>query len=168
MPGHTRNVAPNPAPAPGSGAPVVANFPVPLIGASWTCAGAGGGICTASGTGNINDLVNLPVGGTATYMLTATVSPSATFGMNNTVTITPPAGVTDPNPANNSARDVDNICSASTFSYFGPPVPIPDAADLTGNNPGPPANTLLSVRAVTGPITDINLGIDGPACEPRA
>ena len=29
----------------------------------WTCVGAGGGTCTASGSGNVNDTVNLPSGG---------------------------------------------------------------------------------------------------------
>ena len=36
-------------------------FPASLT-CNWTCAGAGGGTCTAAGAGNINDTVNLPVG----------------------------------------------------------------------------------------------------------
>ena len=44
-------------------ATVADTFPAVLT-CTWTCVGAGGGTCTAgSGAGNINDTVNLPVGG---------------------------------------------------------------------------------------------------------
>ncbi len=83
-------------------------FPAALT-ATWTCVGAGGGTCTASGSGNINDAVNLPVGGSVTYTVTATISAAATGSLSNTATVTPPAGVTDPSPANNSATDTDTL-----------------------------------------------------------
>ena len=44
------------------GATVADTFPASLT-ATWTCVGAGGGTCTAAGSGNINDTVNLPAGG---------------------------------------------------------------------------------------------------------
>ena len=43
------------------GATVADTFPASLT-CTWTCAGAGGGTCTASGSGNINDTVE-PAGG---------------------------------------------------------------------------------------------------------
>src|SRR4051812_38910838 len=46
--------ASNAGPAPTTGATVADTFPASLT-ATWTCVGAGGGTCTASGSGNIND-----------------------------------------------------------------------------------------------------------------
>ena len=42
------------------------HVPGTLSGVTWTCVGAGGGTCTAAGTGNISDTVNLPAGGSVT------------------------------------------------------------------------------------------------------
>ena len=51
-----------------------------------------------------------------------------------------------------------------TFSYIGPVVPIPDAFDLNGANPGAPAIASLLVAAVSGNVRDVNLRIDGSSC----
>ena len=51
-----------------------------------------------------------------------------------------------------------------TFSYTGPAVPIPDAADLTGTAPGAPALAPLVVSGVAAPIFDINFRFDGTSC----
>ena len=49
-------------------------FPAALTGVSWTCAGSGGGACgIASGTGNIDIAVDVPVGATVVVMATGTV-----------------------------------------------------------------------------------------------
>ncbi len=107
-------VASNLGPTGVNGAIVTDNF-VPAISTpapTWTCVGAGGGTCPAGGSGNINALVNLPVNGTATFTVMATVSPTATFAFSNTARITPPVGATDPVPGNNSARDTDAVCTA--------------------------------------------------------
>ena len=40
------------------------------------------------GSGDINDTVNLPAGGSFTYTVIATISPSATGTLSNTATIT--------------------------------------------------------------------------------
>ena len=58
--------ASNAGPSNATGATVADTFPASLT-ATWTCVGAGGGTCTASGSGNINDTVNLPAGGSVTY-----------------------------------------------------------------------------------------------------
>ncbi len=84
-------------------------FAPELSSCSWTCASAGGASCRASGTGNIDNLVGLPVGGTATFTATCNISASATGTLSNTGTITPAAGISDPNLANNSATDVDTL-----------------------------------------------------------
>lgn len=55
-----------------------------------------------------------------------------------------------------------------TFSYTGPPVPIPDGADLSGTLPGAPVVAPLPVAAVVGNIYDVDLRIDGTACSAAA
>lgn len=100
-------VASNAGPAAALGATVTDAPPASLTNPTWTCAGAGGGSCTAGPVnGGINDTVNLPSGGSVTYALTGTVSANPT-SLSNTATVTAPGGVTDPNPANNSATDAD-------------------------------------------------------------
>ena len=106
--------ASNSGPQAVSGATVADVLPSTLTGATWTCAASGGASCTASGSGSINDLVNLPVGGSVTYNLSATVSSSANGTLSNTATITPPGGTSDPTPANNSATDTDTITANGT------------------------------------------------------
>jgi uncharacterized repeat protein (TIGR01451 family) len=114
-------VASNAGPASVSGARVSDSFPAALTGVSWTCAGTGGGSCgAASGTGNINASVTLPVSGTVTFAATATLSASATGSLSNTATVTAPTGYTDPNTGNNTATDTDTIVPPPTITGFAP------------------------------------------------
>ena len=78
--------------------------------------GRGGGTCTAAGSGNINDTVNLPVGGSVTYTASCTISPGATGSLVNTATVSAPTGVTDPDPANNSATDTDTLTAQADLA----------------------------------------------------
>ena len=87
-------------------------FSAPLTTASctWTCSGTNGGTCKASGTGAINDnTVDLPVGGTATYIASCPIAANASGSLTNIATITAPANRTDPVANNNSATDTDTI-----------------------------------------------------------
>jgi uncharacterized repeat protein (TIGR01451 family) len=102
-------VATNSGPDPASSATVADTLPSALVGASWTCVGTAGGACTASGSGNIADTVDLPVAATVTYTLMATIDPAATGTLANTATVTVPAGVTDPDPSDDSATDTDTL-----------------------------------------------------------
>ncbi|GHB58136.1 FG-GAP-like repeat-containing protein [Persicitalea jodogahamensis] len=111
--------ASNAGPSSVVGATVADTYPASLTGVTWTCVGAGGGTCTASGSGNLNDAVNLPSGGSVTYTISANISPSATTPgtLSNTATVTAPQGVSDPNSNNNSATDTDNlVCPTITFT----------------------------------------------------
>jgi len=99
-------IASNAGPSNAPGSTVADTIPMSLT-CTWTCVGAGGGTCTASGSGNINDTVNLPAGGSVTYTASCTVSGSATNLISNTATVSTAGGVTDPAPGNNSATDVD-------------------------------------------------------------
>ncbi len=116
-------VASNAGPSPVIGATVADTPPVGITGVTWACSGAGGGICTASGSGNINATVNLPVGGSVTYTLSGMISASASGNLTNTATVSAPGGVVDPNPANNTATDTD-IAGQSYFTV--PPCRVVD------------------------------------------
>ena len=70
----------------------VVNDPVPagIASMTWTCAGACG---AASGSGAINDTIGtLPVGGSATYTVTAQVSATPPAVVTNTASVTPGGG----------------------------------------------------------------------------
>ncbi len=100
----------NAGPAAVTGAAVTDTFPAAITGVSWTCSASAGSSCGApSGTGNINQLVNLAVGGTAIFNADATLSPGATGTVSNTATVAAPGGIADPAPGNNSATDVDTV-----------------------------------------------------------
>jgi uncharacterized repeat protein (TIGR01451 family) len=98
--------ASNAGPDPVTGATVADTFPA-ILTATWTCVGAGGGTCTAAGSGNINDTVNLPVGASVIYTVSAAISASATGTLTNTATVS--SAIPDPVPGNNSATDTDTL-----------------------------------------------------------
>jgi len=106
--------ASNAGPDPVTAATVADTFPAICISPSWTCAGAGGGTCTAAGAGNINDAVNLPAGGSVTYTATCPISAAATGSLSNTATVSSAIG--DPTPANNSATDADTLAPSADVS----------------------------------------------------
>ncbi|MFN7940396.1 MAG: GEVED domain-containing protein [Thermoanaerobaculia bacterium] len=101
-------VASNAGPATATGATVADTFPAACASVTWTCVGAGGGTCTASGSGNISDSVNLPSGGSATYTAVCTTAANASGSLSNTATISG-GGVSDTNAGNNSATDTDTF-----------------------------------------------------------
>jgi uncharacterized repeat protein (TIGR01451 family) len=92
---------------------VIDIFPADCTAVNWTCSGSGGGTCAPAGSGNINANVNLPAGGSVTYVAVCSISPSATGTLSNTASIG--VGVNDPNAANNSATDVDTIDDGEIF-----------------------------------------------------
>jgi uncharacterized repeat protein (TIGR01451 family) len=97
-----------------TGASVKDTFPATLSGCQWTCSGASGGTCTSPGTGNINQSVNLPNGGSVTYVATCSVAASATGSLVNTATVS--SSVSDPASGNNSATDTDTLTPQADLS----------------------------------------------------
>jgi uncharacterized repeat protein (TIGR01451 family) len=164
-------VASNAGPSTTSGATVADTVPPAITGASWTCVGAGGGSCTPSGSGDINDPVDLPVGGTVTYTLTGTVSASATGDLSNTATVTAPGGVTDPDLTDNSATDTDTVVGLDYFTLV--PCRVVDTRDL-GAPLGGPALEGQETRpfAVVGycdiPVTAKALSLNVTVTQPAA
>ena len=104
-------VAANAGPAAVVGATVSDMFAASLDNVTWSCVASAGSSCPTppSGSGNINASVSLLVGGTATFTVNATVSASATGAITNTATITPPPGVVDPDPSDESSTVVTPI-----------------------------------------------------------
>ena len=98
------------------GATVADTLPASLTNVHWASVGAGGGTATASGSGSINDTVNLPAGGSVTYTVTATILPTASGLLSNTATVAAPAGVSDPTPGNNSATDTDTLANVVSIA----------------------------------------------------
>src|SRR6185312_11027181 len=107
----------NAGPSTATGATAADTFPAACTTVTWTSVAAGGATGnTASGSGNISNSLNLPVGGSVTYTATCNISASATGTLSNTATITAPAGVTDPTPGNNSATDTDTLGASADLS----------------------------------------------------
>jgi uncharacterized repeat protein (TIGR01451 family) len=127
-------VASNAGPNTANGATVADAPPAVITGVTWTCGGAGGASCTASGSGDINDSVNLPVGGTVTYTMTGTISESATGDLSNTATVTTPGDVADPDDTNNTATDTDTL---GRDFYTLVPCRVIDTRDLGAPIGGP-------------------------------
>jgi len=102
-----------PSDAPGT---VVADMFPAVETCTWTCSPTGNATCTASGSGNINNNISLPAGGTATYTANCAIAPAATGMLSNTATVTAPASVNDPTPGNNTASDDDTLVPAADLA----------------------------------------------------
>ena len=123
-------------------------FPAACTSVNWTCVGTAGGTCAANGTGNINDAVTLPVGGSVTYTATCAIDPAATGTLDNTATVAVSGGG-DPNAANDSATDSDTLTASADVSVTkvatGVPTPVLVGSSfvyqLTASNAGPSTAT---------------------------
>ncbi|QIL72075.1 DUF11 domain-containing protein [Diaphorobacter sp. HDW4B] len=102
----------NSGPDAANGATVSDALPAGITKANWTCVAAAGATCTGTGSGSLNDKVNLPSGTSVTYKVVLSVPTTFTGALVNTASVTSPAGVVDPNAANNSATDSDAQASA--------------------------------------------------------
>ena len=131
----------NNGPSAAIGARVQDVFPAALTGVSWTCAGSGGGACgVASGTGNIDIAVDVPVGATVVVTATGTVAANATGFLVNTATAVPPAGLAV--RSSPTATDTDEL--------------LPQA-DLRVTKTGPARRCSAAIRSSTrsrSPTTD--------------
>jgi uncharacterized repeat protein (TIGR01451 family) len=165
----------NSGPSMSVGSRVVDNVPAGLTAATWTCVASFGSACGgSSGTGPVDELVTVGVGGTVTYIVSATVSPSAAGVLSNSATVMPAAGTTDTDPGNNSATDVDSLTPQANLSIVktdgvASAVPgTPITYSIIVNNAGPSAATGASIAdALPGALTNANwtcTGVAGGAC----
>ena len=136
-------VARNNGPSAVVAAPLTDTLPAAISAATWTCSGAGGGACPASGSGDINVTVDLPVAATVTFTLTADIANGAIGTLANTASVSTPGGVTDPNPADNSATDSDTLTPVADLSITktnGQSTAVagdPTSYTIVVTNPGP-------------------------------
>jgi uncharacterized repeat protein (TIGR01451 family) len=119
-------------------------FPTIFTNATYTATQLGGASgFSASGAGNINDTVAMPPGSKITYSAKGKVNPSATGTISNTASVTPPTGVSDPNPGNNSATDTDSVIAKADLKVTvtdGKTAAIPGTKDtytIVVTNVGP-------------------------------
>src|SRR4051812_28675200 len=164
--------ASNAGPSNAAGSTVADTFPASLT-CTWTCVGAGGGTCTASGSGNVNDTVNLPSGGSVTYTASCTISASATGSLPNTATVAAPGGVTDPTPGNNSATDIDALGASADLAITktdGVTTATPGGSvtyTITASNAGPsdaPGSTVADTFPASLTCTWTCVGAGGGTC----
>jgi uncharacterized repeat protein (TIGR01451 family) len=127
-------VVTNAGPSDALGARVRDPLPPAFAGFAWSCtAGPGAACATASGNGDVDALVDLPVGTTATFTSTGLV-PSSYAGLaTNTATITPPLDVHDPVPGNNvaSSQNPPNIVADLVITKAQTPDPYEPGSPLT-------------------------------------
>lgn len=101
-----------------TGATIANALPSNLAGATWTCTAAGGATCAASGSGAINETVNLPAGSSVTYALRGTVNGGSSIS--NTASVTVPSGYADIDLTNNQFTDVNAVFNVTHYPTVGP------------------------------------------------
>ncbi len=165
-------VASNAGPSDDASAVVADTFPAAITGITWTCVGAGGGSCTATGSGNINETVNLPVGGSVTFTASGTISESATGTLANTATVT--SSVTDPTPGNNSATDTNTLTPTADLAITksdgqatalpGQPITYTIVASNAGPSDAPGTGVADTFPAALTGVTWTCVGAGGATC----
>ncbi|MEM9598667.1 MAG: GEVED domain-containing protein, partial [Acidobacteriota bacterium] len=97
----------------------------PSLDCSWTSVGDGGATGSAgSGSGSLDETLALPVGASVTYTLDCTIDDAATGTLENTAEV---AGSFDPDGANDSATDADDLLGLD----YGDAPDSPDGSDGT-------------------------------------
>ena len=127
----------NRGPSPVSGASVTDLLPAALADCSWTCEASAGSSCTAGGSGDIDDTVDVAPAGWVDYTLVCDAGQSDTR-IANTPSVSAPPGVRDPDLDNDSATDVDVIVPRPRLACPEPaggadlvwPGPHSDSVDL--------------------------------------
>ena len=92
-----------------NGAVVTDTFPAQLQNVSYTATGKSGATGFSAGSGNINQSLNLPPNSSVTYKATGFINGNSGTVISNAANVSVPAGVSDPNTADNTATDKDTI-----------------------------------------------------------
>jgi uncharacterized repeat protein (TIGR01451 family) len=92
-----------------NGAVVTDTFPAQVQNVSYTATGKSGATGFSAGSGNINQSLNLPPNSSVTYKATGFINGNSGTVISNTANVSVPAGVSDPNTADNTATDKDTI-----------------------------------------------------------
>ena len=152
------------------GAGVTDRFPAPSTDVSCTCTASGGSSCPASGSGDIDEVIDLPVGGTVTFTAIATVDSAATTPSNlfsNTASVTTPVSLSDRLPRNNTAIDTNRLPGAIPLPSDYPGLTFSPPTDLdTEGEPGDVRLVLVEekgLQPVLGPAGRRLVCAAGPA-----
>jgi len=173
---YTINVS-NAGPNPAVGAQVVDIFPVEIVLARWICDGGGGGTCSEPrGNGDIETMVDLPVGTFVTFTVRADIDSAATGQLANMASVHSPArsGAKDrgdPNPGNNTALDVDALTpeadlgitktNITGIAVLGHPI----SYEIMVTNPGPSdALAAIVIDIFPADLTDVEWDCVGVGC----
>ncbi len=101
-------------------AATVVDRPPGELTCTWTCTPSGGATCTRGPwTGDLSDRIELPNAATALYTGECVIDAAATGWLVNSATVAVPAGVVDPEPANNLASDTDILWSENLIFADG-------------------------------------------------
>ena len=119
-------------------------LPPQIAGATWTCNASTGSSCPGAGTGNVNALVDLAVGGSATFTVTGTVAAGGARQIVNAATITAPSSFGDIDLANSSASLTTPVARRLSF-HTVPPCRLVDTR-------GADAPALLAATSRTFPV----------------
>lgn len=147
-----RNDGPSNAP----GARVIDNIPPEVLNPRWRCQTvSGGATCSQNGPidGNIDTLVNLPVGGVLRFIITGTVDPNITAPFTNTATVLRPNDITDPNDPDRLGVG-NNSASATVTLSTAPPVTVTPETTVTPQGtvtPGTPSPSDPTIRKSVDP-----------------
>ena len=102
-------VVTNPGPGAVVGARVEDAIAPDFANALWTCSSPNGAFCADSGNGSFDQRIDLPANSSATILWSGYPAIGPETPITNIASITPPAGVSDPNLANNVASDGPDI-----------------------------------------------------------
>ena len=92
-----------------NGAVITDTFPAQVQNVSYTAMGKSGATGFSAGSGNINQSLNLPPNSSVTYKATGFINGNSGTVISNAANVSVPAGVSDPNTADNTATDKDTI-----------------------------------------------------------
>lgn len=136
-------VVKNTGPQPSDVTSITDGYNSPIAGVTWTCVGAGGATCAATGTGSIGGTANLPPSGMLTYTLNVPIpnnfpQPNLVYSVGAGVS----PGFSDPNLANNTATLTLPMPAADlSLAVTAAPNPAspgqPVTYDLVVTNAGP-------------------------------
>jgi uncharacterized repeat protein (TIGR01451 family) len=92
-----------------NGAVVTDTFPAQVQNVTFTATGNGGATGFSAASGNISQSLTLPPNSSVAYKATGFISGNSGTVISNTANLSVPAGVSDPNTANNTATDKDTV-----------------------------------------------------------
>ena len=152
----------------GNAPTVVDTLPASITGAAWTCVGAGGATCGASGIGNINTTdVMIPANGSVTYTITGTLDPAASCGATVANTASADFSTTtsflDPDETNNFATvnstvtcDATLVANPASLTYAPQQVNVAGTSQSVILTEGSNGSATITSIAVTGDYSQTN------------